>query len=603
MALRGRAAVRVLVLLTCTALVSLGCSRAPATDAGSVVPDRDSVIRTEDDGPVVSIPSGSVSGPGQVRVEPVTAVDGARGWSIELDGAQLVGRATIRFPLSGLEPDEPAPLVTYSETIDGQRILAPDVVRDGDDLVVTTGHFSFWWTEKLSTVRDATTQWLRQKYDGLAGAGNGTQPDCPGEQSVRDAGYDITSDDGNRVYWCFGTDGDTPVLKAVNARGYAVAVEYTPGLNVERTDRRGLLDHAAELLRPPPAGRGNSVELVPSGGGIDFSVTGGGGRTVGMMVTPNAGAYLLTALAFAADTYTMVLDRVGARDAAGTLLSTLQGEQCLVAFSELAVTDIAGPGDAARFFEKALGMAMSCAGTALSNADLGPVLSTVVAPVLWIVNGVRTAAVGVTGAIDSLDTTGYRVVVTKPVRDTEVVAVSAVDSSGEPLPGWTPQNPARTVIDCRYPYPAASSTGIDIVQCGSTVDGAHTCWIADDRRSLTCAIDVWDEKFLQYRVASPLAPVPAATDPQPEWIELDDGTRCSMRHGGAWGGRADGLVGMYSCSGTSSVVLTGRDGPGIDRSTPKWTVEVGELGDPDEQFPPPTTRGVVRAYFAASGDS
>lgn len=376
------------MLLTCTALVSLGCSRAPATDAGSVVPDRDSVIRTEDDGPVVSIPSGSVSGPGQVRVEPVTAVDGARGWSIELDGAQLVGRATIRFPLSGLEPDEPAPLVTYSETIDGQRILAPDVVRDGDDLVVTTGHFSFWWTEKLSTVRDATTQWLRQKYDGLAGAGNGTQPDCPGEQSV-----------------------------------------------------------------------------------------------------------------------------------------------------------------------------------------------------------------------DSLDTTGYRVVVTKPVRDTEVVAVSAVDSSGEPLPGWTPQNPARTVIDCRYPYPAASSTSIDIVQCGSTVDGAHTCWIADDRRSLTCAIDVWDEKFLQYRVASPLASVPAATDPQPEWIELDDGTRCSMRHGGAWGGRADGLVGMYSCSGTSSVVLTGRDGPGIDRSTPKWTVEVGELGDPDEQFPPPTTQGVVRAYFAASGGS
>ncbi|WP_245546010.1 hypothetical protein [Nocardia higoensis] len=218
---------------------------------------------------------------------------------------------------------------------------------------------------------------------------------------------------------------------------------------------------------------------------------------------------------------------------------------------------------------------------------------------LWVVDGVRTAIDGFVGAVESIDPNGYQIIVSRPVADTEVVEVAAVDRAGDPLPGWSARNPSRRVIDCRYACPSVSSRGADIVSCGSTADSAHTCWIHRDRQSLTCAIDVWDREFLQYRLDEPLAPVPAADDPEPEWIELDDGAHCFRRHGGAWGGRADGLVGAYHCEGTDYFVLAG-EGPVVATGSGQWTVRVGGLGDPREVFPEPTEMGVVRAYFTTS---
>jgi hypothetical protein len=89
--------------------------------------------------------------------------------------------------------------------------------------------------------------------------------------------------------------------------------------------------------------------------------------------------------------------------------------------------------------------------------------------------------------------------------------------------------------------------------------------------------------------------------PDPFALLLDDGTRCLFRNGGAWGGRDDGYVGVYGC-GDLAVLWLPSEGAGtcIDRSGPVWTVKVGQLGSPTNQFPPPQTRGVTTAWFAGA---
>jgi hypothetical protein len=76
-----------------------------------------------------------------------------------------------------------------------------------------------------------------------------------------------------------------------------------------------------------------------------------------------------------------------------------------------------------------------------------------------------------------------------------------------------------------------------------------------------------------------------------------------VRNGGAWGGRSDGLTGAYSCDGESSFILVSDVSPAVDKSADIWTVQVGDLKDPNSVLPPPTTVDVVKAYFADSTDS
>ncbi|WP_232622270.1 hypothetical protein [Rhodococcus rhodochrous] len=546
----------------------------------------------------VEIPESSVSSEGELRVDALAASDGRDGWLIELDGAELTGKATVRFQVGELEPDEPIPVVTHAESLDAEPTVITDVRYDNGEVIVTTDHFSPWWVDRWNEVRASATAWLRGRFDDIASLGYGSPPKCPGESDVRNSGFDATSDQGKRVYWCLGQDKESPLLKAVNARGYGVSVEYTPGLVFAGTDRKDWIGHAANLLRPTPSRPGNRIELLPAGNEIEFDLVGRRASD-GIMVKPDPASYLLTALDFGVGTYAMVIERVGGRGAADKFLDAMKSATCLSSFSKLAASDPAGPRELTQFFATALNMALDCAELALAEADLGPILSTIVSPVLWVMNGVRTAIDGLVGTVESIDRNGYQVIVSRPVIDTEVINIVAVDRNGVPLPEWRARNPVRTAVDCQYPWPSMSSRGTDIVSCGSTVDGAHTCWIHNDRRSLTCAIDVWKKEFLQYRVDEPLSPVSAPTEAEPEWLELDDGSHCFRRHGGAWGARADGLAGAYSCDGGDSFVLA-YDGPAIDTGAGQWTVKVGGLGASGEVFPTPAVVGVVRAYFTTS---
>ncbi|MBM7774427.1 pimeloyl-ACP methyl ester carboxylesterase [Actinokineospora baliensis] len=182
---------------------------------------------------------------------------------------------------------------------------------------------------------------------------------------------------------------------------------------------------------------------------------------------------------------------------------------------------------------------------------------------------------------------------------TKVVNVVGVDKAGNSASGWTIEGESTEVEYCT---PSPASVGKDIVTCSPTAAGALACWVTPDRHTLLCGGYPW-EKRLHKVVSSSEVPTttpPTATEP---WgVDLEDGAKCLLRNGGSWGGRADGYVGAYSCDrGESEFILVGPgDQVAVNRLSPVWTVQVGALGADGEAFPPPTTKKIRTAYFAAA---
>ncbi|WP_228815144.1 hypothetical protein [Nocardia cyriacigeorgica] len=191
---------------------------------------------------------------------------------------------------------------------------------------------------------------------------------------------------------------------------------------------------------------------------------------------------------------------------------------------------------------------------------------------------------------------------TGAAEPTEVVSLTAVDAAGRPADGFTVIEPdPYGTLNCRNAAPSHSATTAGIYHCGASADAADVCWPTPARTELLCADDPWDRELRRYTVDPPLEPIAATESPEPWALELADGRQCRIRIGGAWGGRSDGMVGAYSCTGGSEVVLQAADARTvIDTSSDTWQVAMGELGAGSPDFPLPTMVDVRTAYFAAA---
>jgi hypothetical protein len=187
---------------------------------------------------------------------------------------------------------------------------------------------------------------------------------------------------------------------------------------------------------------------------------------------------------------------------------------------------------------------------------------------------------------------------------THVVTVVAVDANGHPASGYrvAPASPdpgsSAQVSGCDV---SRSAIADNIYSCAPNAAGADVCW-PSGQRSLLCLVDPWAKTLRRVVQNGPLPNVHPTATPAPFALQLDDGTQCRLRNGGAWGGRDDGLVGAYGCPFESPAVLVAAPATSgasaIDRSQALWTVKVGALGAGDVHFPPPQTHTVTIAWFA-----
>jgi hypothetical protein len=186
---------------------------------------------------------------------------------------------------------------------------------------------------------------------------------------------------------------------------------------------------------------------------------------------------------------------------------------------------------------------------------------------------------------------------------TEVITAVAVGPAGQPINGYQespPQGNVAAVEDCTA---SPSAVADNVYNCAPSAAGAGSCW-PSTAGSLLCVDNPWERRLHRVTYGGALPPVQRPATPDPFALTLDDGTHCLFRNGGAWGGRADGYVGVYGCGphfGSNPAVLwlpSQGQGTCIDRSGPVWTVKVGQLGAPGAELPPPQTRAVTEAWFA-----
>jgi hypothetical protein len=181
---------------------------------------------------------------------------------------------------------------------------------------------------------------------------------------------------------------------------------------------------------------------------------------------------------------------------------------------------------------------------------------------------------------------------------TQIINEIAVNSSGQPANGYhetTGPTPDRAA-ECNEPSPAAVSN--NIYGCAPSAYSADVCWPASGL-DLLCMNDPWAKEVHRIHVPAPLNPVTAPVAPQPVALLLDDGTHCRIRNGGSWSGRDDGYLGAYRCD-PNEAVLTRPNSEPIDRSTPLWTVKLGDLPGFGQPAQPPATHSVVTAWFASN---
>lgn len=184
-----------------------------------------------------------------------------------------------------------------------------------------------------------------------------------------------------------------------------------------------------------------------------------------------------------------------------------------------------------------------------------------------------------------------------PNGATESVVIRPVTQSGLPAAGYTVTDDDAVTVDCgstsTNSRPSPVAVDDNILGCSPSSAYAVACWQDPAPSAVICFRDPWKKNVVRLPNEGGFPEADAPAQAQPLGVLLSDGAHCLIRTGGVWNDLADhpGWYGTYACSGDEAIWA--HSGDGIDRSKPRWTVQVAAIsGDA-----PLATRGVVTAYF------
>jgi hypothetical protein len=185
-----------------------------------------------------------------------------------------------------------------------------------------------------------------------------------------------------------------------------------------------------------------------------------------------------------------------------------------------------------------------------------------------------------------------------PVQRTQRVVVRPVDRSGHPAAGYRVTADRNGAIDCGPPAEASpAATNANILYCSPSAAYAIACWQDSRTAHALCLRDVWQRRLVRIADGGKFPRAAKPTTPHPMALVLGNGTRCTIRDGGAWPDptRHPTWAGYYSCAGSQAVwgPTGSSQDDGINRSKPLWTVEVGAISGRGKM----TTRHIRTAYY------
>ena len=235
----------------------------------------------------------------------------------------LPAPATVEIGLSHAVPGNVAVVARTAESKAGPWSYLPAVLSSNRQVArVTTDHFSFFQILGIN-ISAAVDDFKKDFLDQLDAevTMDVSKPQCQEQSGARSGGYSITSSTTNTVYWCFGLDGQSRILKVTDDRRYPLEILH-PDLTVSQD---GTIDWG-QLSSLSHFGSGQYTILAP-GDTVTYTVDVPPQSTGGIRSTFDGLGQSLDALQVGITTLIEILTRFGlgggikSVDALGSVIS------------------------------------------------------------------------------------------------------------------------------------------------------------------------------------------------------------------------------------------------------------------------------------------
>jgi hypothetical protein len=183
---------------------------------------------------------------------------------------------------------------------------------------------------------------------------------------------------------------------------------------------------------------------------------------------------------------------------------------------------------------------------------------------------------------------------------THTVTVLPVTSTGHAASGFHVTNESGE-IDCSFADPSPGALAANIEECSPSVAYAIACWKAAKAHDALCLRNPSSHHLFRIHLMGSFAstPAPTAALRAPLLIVLTDGTKCTIRDGGAWGTLASHPKwnGSYSCTKHGDVwAPPSSKRYGVNEAASSWTVHTASATGTGGL----TVRHIKRAYFVGT---
>ncbi|GAA4988977.1 hypothetical protein WHI96_21300 [Pseudonocardia tropica] len=486
---------------------------------------------------------------------------------------------SVRTPAEVTQPDDRAPFVLTQPSDGSPPELLParwDPVARTVSVDVT--HFSSFW-EKLTTARRMMEQAVGELNGSTA------RPDCAGRDVELGDGGRLTIDGpaGGSAWACLRADDRHYYVDLTNNSPEPWDMRAAPDAVLQPQRPTGVADSVAiRLAELTWAGRSGAPGVLPTGGTASYAFPLGSAPGT-VRLTADPGTLLVSQTLFAVDVVASVFGVTMLQ----RMLELPEAVDCLSSVAEATGSRGLDPAAAARVVRATL----DCIGPFMARMGMDSPVVAVITAILG--SGIGLIVAGVAAIVDTV-AGPFRIVVRSSGRPTVITDLAPVDGSGRPADGWTVRDEGAA-IDCGYTSPAGRDPGVQT--CGPAAAAADACWAEPGGTTALCLRSAFDTVLYRHPASNLSSPRPSGVPVSPLSLELDDGTRCELRNGGSWPGRADDetLYGAYSCSPDDSTVVWGSPKGDIARTTDRWAVQIGGTTGPLR------TRGVRQAWYVRTG--
>lgn len=158
---------------------------------------------------------------------------------------------------------------------------------------------------------------------------------------------------------------------------------------------------------------------------------------------------------------------------------------------------------------------------------------------------------------------------------TKTVTLRPVTAAHHAAPGYHVVTASGSPIDCQSAPASRVAVDPNIVECGPAYQYPVACWHAARPRFALCLRNPFGREVDRIRAQHfSTGHVSPRKHPAPFGLVLDNGAKCSIRDGGAWGSpkQHPKWVGFYSCTKGGAVYAPISSRDGINQSHPSWTV-------------------------------